>query len=163
METEAFKNVRKKKLGNASSIDVFGTGSKDHPLRKAVVDHDHQGIMASGWGEIGDEVNGELLEWEGGRRGDGRQGGTCGMMVYLVLLARGTARDKGIDKGGQTRPPEVMFNDGLGAEMPCMLRSGGFMQRANEGAAGQWWYIHSSLKVEAAVLKGPVSEGRMRE
>ena len=65
METEAFKDVGKKKLGNAGSIDVFGTGSKDYPLCKAVVDHDHQGIMAGGWGEIGDEVNGELPEWEG--------------------------------------------------------------------------------------------------
>ena len=65
METKAFKDVGKKKLGNASSIDVFGTGSKDYPLRKAVVDHDHQGIMAGGWGEIDDEVNGELPEWEG--------------------------------------------------------------------------------------------------
>ena len=85
------------------------------------------------------------------------------MMVYLVLLARGAARDKGIDKGGQTRPPEVVFDDGLGAETPCMPRSGGFVQRANEGVAGRQWYIHSSLKVEAAVLKDPVSEGRARE
>ena len=58
------------------------------------------------------------------------------MMVYLVLLACGAARDKGIDKGGQTRPPEVMFNDGLGAETPCMPGSRGFVQRANEGAVG---------------------------
>ena len=85
------------------------------------------------------------------------------MMVYLVLLARGAARDKGIDKGGQTRPPEVTFDDGLGAEMPCMSRGGGFVQRANKGAVGHWWYIHLSLKVEAAVLKGPVSKGRARE
>ena len=84
-------------------------------------------------------------------------------MVYLVLLARGAARDKGIDKGGQTRPPEVAFNDGLGAETPCMPGSRGLMQRANEGAAGQRWYIHLSLKVEVAVLKGPVSKGGMRE
>ena len=61
------------------------------------------------------------------------------MMVYLVLLARGAARDKGIDKGGQTRPPEVAFNGGLGAEMSCMPRSGGFVQRANEEVAGRWW------------------------
>ena len=60
-----FKDVGKKKLGNAGSINVFGTGSKDYPLRKAVVDHDHQGIMAGGQGEIGDEVNGELPEWKG--------------------------------------------------------------------------------------------------
>ena len=85
------------------------------------------------------------------------------MMVYLVLLASGTARDKGIDKGGQTRPPEVMFNDGFGTKTSSMPRGGGFMQRANERVAGHRWYIHSSLKVEAAVLKGPVSEGRARE
>ena len=85
------------------------------------------------------------------------------MMVYLVLLARGAARDKGIDKEGQTRPPEVTFDDGLGAEMPCMSRGGGFVQGANKGMGSRWWYIHSSLKVEAAVLKGPVSKGRTRE
>ena len=46
------------------------------------------------------------------------------MMVHLVLLAHGAARDKGIDKGGQTRPLEVMFNDGFGVETPCMPRGG---------------------------------------
>ena len=65
METKMFKDVGKKELGNAGSIDVFGAGSKDYPLRKAMVDHDHQGIMASRWGEIGDEVNGKLPKWEG--------------------------------------------------------------------------------------------------
>ena len=84
------------------------------------------------------------------------------MMVYLVLLASGTARDKGVDRG-QTRPPDVMFNDGFGMKTPCMPRDGGFVQRANEGVAGHWWYIHSSFKVEVAVLKGPISEDRMRE
>ena len=163
METEAFKDMGKEKLGNAGSIDVFGAGSEDYPLHKAVVDHDHQGIMAGGQGEISDGVNGELPEWEGRGRGDGRQGRTCGMMVYLVLLACGAARDKGIDKGGQTRPPEVTFDDGPGAETPCMSGGGGFVQGANKGAAGRRWYIHPSLKVEVAVLKGPVSEGRTRE
>ena len=80
-------------------------------------------------------------------------------MVYLVLLASGAARDK----EGQTRPPEVTFNDGFDMKMPCMSGGGGFMQRANEGVAGRRWYIHSSLKVEVAILKGPVSKGRMRE
>ena len=37
------------------------------------------------------------------------------------------------------------------------------MERADKGAAGCWWYIHSSLKVEVAILKGPVSEGRARK
>ena len=85
------------------------------------------------------------------------------MMVYFVLLTHGTARDKGIGEGGQARPPEVTFNDGLGAEMPCMSRGGRFVQRANEGAASCQWYIHLSLKVEVAILKGPISKGRTRE
>ena len=81
------------------------------------------------------------------------------MMVHLVLLASGTARDKGIDKGGQIRPPEVTFNDGFGMKLPCMPGGGGFVQRANKGVVGCWWYVHPSLKIEVTILKGPVSEG----
>ena len=58
------------------------------------------------------------------------------MIIHLVLLASGAARDEGSDKGGQTRPPEVTLNDGFGAEMSCMSRGGGFMQKGNKGAAG---------------------------
>ena len=64
METEAFKDIEKEKLGYASSIDVFETGSKDYPLHKAMVDHNHQGIMARGQGKINDEIYRELPEWE---------------------------------------------------------------------------------------------------
>ena len=85
------------------------------------------------------------------------------MIVHLVLLANGAARDKGIDKGGQTRPPEVVFDDGFDTKMPCMPGGGGFMQRANKGVVGCGWHIHPALKVEVTVLKGPVSEGRARE
>ena len=60
-----FKDVGKKELGNAGSINVFGSGSEDYPLHKAMVDHNHQGIMTSRWGEIGDEVSRKLPEWEG--------------------------------------------------------------------------------------------------
>ena len=62
MEIKAFKDMGKKKLGDAGSINVFGAGSEDYPLRKAMVNHDHQGIMAGRWGEIGEEVNGKLPE-----------------------------------------------------------------------------------------------------
>ena len=65
METKAFKDMGKKNLGNTGSINGFGARSEDYPLHKAVVNHDHQGIMAGRWGKIGDEVNGKLLEWEG--------------------------------------------------------------------------------------------------
>ena len=80
------------------------------------------------------------------------------MMVHLVLLASSAARDKGIDKGGQIRPPEIMFDDGFGMKMPCMPGGGGFVQRANKGAVGCWWHVHLSFKVEVAILKGPVSK-----
>ena len=100
METKAFKDMGKEKLGYAGSINVFGTGSKDYPLCKAMVNHDHQGIMARGWGKISDEVNEELLEWEKQGRGNGKQWWACGIMVHLVLLASSTTRDEGSDKGG---------------------------------------------------------------
>ena len=58
------------------------------------------------------------------------------MMVHLVLLASSAARDKGSDKGGQTRPPEVMLDDGFGVKMSCMFGGGGFMQRENKGVVG---------------------------
>ena len=60
-----FKDMGKKELGNAGSIDAFEAGSEDYPLCKAMVDHDQQGIMAGGWGKIGDEINGKLLERKG--------------------------------------------------------------------------------------------------
>ena len=43
-----FKDMGKKELGNAGSIDAFEAGSEDYPLCKAMVDHDQQGIMAGG-------------------------------------------------------------------------------------------------------------------
>ena len=62
-----FKDVGKKKLGYAGSIDVFGTESKDYPLHKAMVNHNHQGIMIRGWGKISDESVMRSMEscWNG--------------------------------------------------------------------------------------------------
>ena len=36
----------------------------------------------------------------------------------------------------EDKPGHQKFDDGLGVEMPCMPGSGGFVQRANEGAVG---------------------------
>ena len=38
------------------------------------------------------------------------------MCVDLVLLANGATSDKVLHEGGETRPPEVMFQDHLGME-----------------------------------------------
>ena len=65
MKTEMFEYKVEKQLGNSCSVNGLLARCENYPLHKAMVDHDHQGIMAGGWGEIGDEVNRELLEWEG--------------------------------------------------------------------------------------------------
>ena len=65
MKTEMLKDMGKKELGDASCVDVFGAGSKNYPLCKAMVNHNQQRIMAGGWGEISDEVNRKLSEWKG--------------------------------------------------------------------------------------------------
>ena len=38
------------------------------------------------------------------------------MRVSLVLLTNGAASDEVFDEGGKTWPPEIPFQDGLGAK-----------------------------------------------
>ena len=64
------------------------------------------------------------------------------------------------DKPGHQKSRSMMA---LVQKCPACPEVGGFMQGANKRVVGCQWYIHLSLKVEVAVLKGPVSEGRTRE
>ena len=63
-----------------------------------MVDHDHEGVMSVGEGQVSDKIYGELLKRE--RRGglDGREWRGHGVSASLVLLANGTAGDKVVDK-----------------------------------------------------------------
>ena len=92
-----------------------------------MVDHDHNRIKPRGNREIGDEVDRELFERErdGGQDWTERRSG--GMSVNLVLLANHATSNKMLDKGGQTRPPEIMFKDRLGVEDSHVARKGGGM------------------------------------
>ena len=47
------------------------------------------------------------------------------MCVSLVLLADGTARNKVFHKGGETRPPEILFQDRLGMKDTHVTRQRG--------------------------------------
>ena len=90
-----------------------------------MVDHDHDRIKSRRRREIGDEVNGELpkgerdvgLDWE--QRRHNRVG------VSLVLLTDRIAGDEVLHKGGETRPPEVLFQDCFGTKDPHMSRERG--------------------------------------
>ena len=53
-----------KELGYSHGIDSFGTRDNDYPLRKAMVDHNQNRILATNFWEVRDEVNGDLFEGE---------------------------------------------------------------------------------------------------
>ena len=71
-----------------------------------MVDHDQNTIVAVGFGEIGDEIHRDILEWPSNVvSGDwlwGRGGWVC---VWLVLLACGTAFDVSGYHGIHAGPP----------------------------------------------------------
>ena len=46
------------------------------------------------------------------------------MCTGLVLLTNGAASNEVVDKHGKSRPPEVMFNNGLGMETSKVAREG---------------------------------------
>ena len=66
MKTKSFKDMIKKEQGYSCGVDSFGARYENHPLTKPMVDYDHQRIESSGLRKVGDEVDGELFEWEKG-------------------------------------------------------------------------------------------------
>ena len=74
MKAKAFEYIVKKELGNSGCVNGFGARSKNYPLCKAMVDYNHDRIETRGWRKVGDEVDRELFEREGG----GGQYGTKG-------------------------------------------------------------------------------------
>ena len=104
-ETEVY--FVKEEGGYPFSGDRFLSRAENYSLRKAMVDHDQQGIKARGGGEVGDQVARDLLE---GARGVGLnrgEQGDGGMHVRLVLLAYGAAFDILSHKLCKTQPPKL--------------------------------------------------------
>ena len=71
MYSKAFEDMGEKKLSHSRSINGFGARDNDHPLRKAVVDHDQNRVHPVYFREVGDEIYRELLKGEGCRGGNG--------------------------------------------------------------------------------------------
>ena len=65
VEAKAKVYFVEKERGYAFSGDGFLRGAENYPLCKPMVDHDQEGIEASGDREVGDEVAGDLLERAG--------------------------------------------------------------------------------------------------
>ena len=57
MQSKAFEGMIEKEFSHSGCVDGFGTWNNDHPLHKAVVDHDHNGVHPVYVREIRDEVH----------------------------------------------------------------------------------------------------------
>ena len=103
-----FEYKVKKQLGNPCSVNGLMARCKNYPLRKAMIDHDHDRIKPCGRREIGDEVNRELLKGESDIGLDGKERRYNGVRVSLVLLTNGAPSDEVLHEGGKalaTRNP----------------------------------------------------------
>ena len=163
MKAKAFEYIVKKELGNSSCINGFGTRSKNHPLCKAVVDYDHDRIETQGWWNVGDEVNGELLERKSSCGWYGTKGWSSRVGIDLVLLTDRASINKLFDEGSKTWPLVVSFKDGLGAKDAHMAREGGRvygMQKCRMGGRGN---KHPTFKVQMTIVIVPVRESGVRE
>ena len=109
MKAESGEDVSKEDLGDVRSGGGFVARGENYPLRKTMVDHDQNRIVAVGRREVSDKVHGDLLEGArafGGNRGEGGVGRGS---VDLVGLASGAAGDELADEGGYSGPPIVFL------------------------------------------------------
>ena len=107
VETKSKENMFEKEIGHSFGIYGFSPWGENYPLRKTVVDHNHERIIAKrGW-ETSDQINGQLLKQSGTVGGNGRECGDRWVGIDLHLLAKGAAGDKAADEGGHTWPPVV--------------------------------------------------------
>ena len=163
MKTEVFEYKVKKQLGDSCCVNSLLARCKNYPLRKAMVDHDHDRIKSRGRREVGDEVNGELLKGESDSGFDREERGYNGVRIGFVLLTGGAASDKVFYKGGEARPPEISFQNCFGVKDTHMTRQRRGMDRVEQGRASGRGYKHSITEVKMPVIERPVRERGMSE
>ena len=81
------------------------------------------------------------------------------MVIDFVLLAYGAPSNEGIDEGGQSRPPEVVFQERFGTKPSHMSRGGRVMYGADDGLLFMWGNVHMALEVQVAVGHVPIVHG----
>ena len=110
-----------KKLGHSCDTHCFGARGNNYPFTKAMVDHDHDRIEAIDWGEVSDEINGEVLEGAGALEGKGGDGWDHRMGEDLVHLANHASRNIFPDISEKAWPPVVLGKEGDGAKMEVLM------------------------------------------
>ena len=78
------------------------------------------------------------------------------MGVDLVLLANGTACDEVLHEGGETWPPEIMFQNGFSMKDTHVARERGRMDRIKESRPGGRGNKHVIAEIKVAIVKQPV-------
>ena len=148
MEAETEEYVFEKEFGDSFGIDGFVTRSENDPLRKAMVDHDQQGIKAGGRREAGNKVNRQLLKRAraGGRQRAERRDGWVG--IHLHLLTEGTASNEATDERRHTRPPVVPGKEGVSTKETTMTGGWRGMYRRDEIVACGGRYIKTIFEIQ---------------
>ena len=117
--------IFEKEFSYPFGIKGFVARDENHPLRKAMVDHNHQRVIAMRGQEVSDQVDGQLLKQAGADRGDRGECRDSWMGIDLHLLAKGAPSNKTVDEGRHTWPPVVPRQQGICTEEPPMARSKG--------------------------------------
>ena len=94
-------------VGDSFHCNGFLDRAENHPLSKAMVDHDQKGIETLGKGEICDKITRDLLEWLSGSGANWGEGWNGGMCVGFVLLANCTSLNILAYERCKARPPEL--------------------------------------------------------
>ena len=97
-----------KKLGYSYGVHGFGARGKNYPLTKAMADHNHDRIKTVDRGEVGNEVDGEVLEGARALKGKGSDGWDHSMSEDFVCLANCTSGNKFPGVGGEARPLVIL-------------------------------------------------------
>ena len=135
VEAELWEDVLKKGLGDVHSGGGFVARAENYSLRKTMVYHDQNRIVATGKGQVGDEIHRDLLEGAGAFRGDRGERGVGWVGVHFVGLACSTAGDEFVDEGGHSWPPIILLEKRNGVEVSAVGTSERFVKVLHEGVA----------------------------
>ena len=97
-----------KKLGYFCSIHSFGARGENYPLTKAMVDHNHDRVKSIDQGEVGNEVDKDVLKGVRALKSKEGDGWNHRVSEDLVCLANHAAGNIFPDIGGEAGPPIIL-------------------------------------------------------